>query len=502
MFAQYTTVNFHQYLLNTTLHGLKYVGDRTITRFERIFFTLMFLLVVILSVVFITNVYRKWDESPIIITLNSETTSITQIPFPAVTICNMNQVRLSAIRDIPKDSNEFATVKSLCRIGRDQLMNETFSKGSWALYRNIIKKVSPRCEDMLLYCAFGGVEHECSRIFLTILTDDGLCCVFNSQKKNYLMRESIRKNGFVFDGSEYDVLPNYDYVDDTPIWTAEKGYELEEMKELPRPGIGSGNELGLSLSLNADIDDYYCTATRSYGFKILLSSPNDLTKVSDYGFAIPTNYETRIAVKPKQFTASPAIRNIAQNIRQCVFESESNLTLYKYYSDRSCEGECESKLLYKHCGCIMYYQPVHQPNISICGTADMKCMEKVDSNIRRQSAGYKCTHCLPGCFALNYDSTYSTARIFHQTPFLRAKKIDPADIAIVYIYYPQTMFRTQKMDELVSFTDFLSNIGGLLGLFMGFSVISFIEMFYFISIRPYLQTNYNFDDNHHQRYLD
>lgn len=27
--------NCHQYLMNTTLHGLKYVGDKKITRFER-----------------------------------------------------------------------------------------------------------------------------------------------------------------------------------------------------------------------------------------------------------------------------------------------------------------------------------------------------------------------------------------------------------------------------------------------------------------------------------
>lgn len=27
--------NFHHFLQNTTLHGLKYIGDRTITRFER-----------------------------------------------------------------------------------------------------------------------------------------------------------------------------------------------------------------------------------------------------------------------------------------------------------------------------------------------------------------------------------------------------------------------------------------------------------------------------------
>lgn len=27
--------NFNHFLQNTTLHGLKYIGDRTITRFER-----------------------------------------------------------------------------------------------------------------------------------------------------------------------------------------------------------------------------------------------------------------------------------------------------------------------------------------------------------------------------------------------------------------------------------------------------------------------------------
>lgn len=27
--------SFHQYLMNSSLHGLKYVGDRMITRFER-----------------------------------------------------------------------------------------------------------------------------------------------------------------------------------------------------------------------------------------------------------------------------------------------------------------------------------------------------------------------------------------------------------------------------------------------------------------------------------
>lgn len=37
----------------------------------------------------------------------------------------------------------------------------------------------------------------------------------------------------------------------------------------------------------------------------------------------------------------------------------------------------------------------------------------------------------------------------------------------------------------MNFSISTANLGGLLGLFMGFSVISIVEVFYFISIRPY-----------------
>jgi hypothetical protein len=43
--------------------------------------------------------------------------------------------------------------------------------------------------------------------------------------------------------------------------------------------------------------------------------------------------------------------------------------------------------------------------------------------------------------------------------------------------------RKQQFNEL----DFLSYIGGLLGLFAGFSVLSFVELVYWFSIRVFLQ---------------
>lgn len=58
------------------------------------------------------------------------------------------------------------------------------------------------------------------------------------------------------------------------------------------------------------------------------------------------------------------------------------------------------------------------------------------------------------------------------------------NIALVYIFFSETYFRSFSKGELIGFTEFLSNVGGLLGLFMGFSLISLAEVIYFITLRP------------------
>lgn len=77
----------------------------------------------------------------------------------------------------------------------------------------------------------------------------------------------------------------------------------------------------------------------------------------------------------------------------------------------------------------------------------------------------------------------------------------------MHIYYEESFFRANSKEEFIGFTEFLCNIqlclaisnlsvnqnmcvqtantGGLLGLFMGFSVVSIVEIVYFMSVRPY-----------------
>lgn len=106
----------------------------------RIFFGVMFISVLILSIYFITNVWLKWSASPMIITLSALSTPITDFPFPAVTICNMNQARKSAVEKIPYDSIDYALVQSLCVQNPEENVTNTQS-GKWTDFQKLLIKV-------------------------------------------------------------------------------------------------------------------------------------------------------------------------------------------------------------------------------------------------------------------------------------------------------------------------------------------------------------------------
>ena len=52
-----------------------------------------FLLAVAASSYFISNLFIKFDVMPVIMSLSPQSSTIKDIPFPSITICNMNSMR-------------------------------------------------------------------------------------------------------------------------------------------------------------------------------------------------------------------------------------------------------------------------------------------------------------------------------------------------------------------------------------------------------------------------
>lgn len=54
----------------------------------------------------------------------------------------------------------------------------------------------------------------------------------------------------------------------------------------------------------------------------------------------------------------------------------------------------------------------------------------------------------------------------------------------IRVYFKKSYFLPLERSELYGLSDFISNVGGVLGLFIGFSLFSVAEIIYFIAIKP------------------
>ncbi|XP_055915485.1 pickpocket protein 28 [Eupeodes corollae] len=471
--------NLRDFLQNSTLHGLKYIADEKITIFERSFFGLSFIFVILCSAFFISNIYTKWSETPIIITTSPQPTFITTIPFPAVTICSLNKALKSRVLQLDNSTLNYTLLMSLC--AKNFKANLFFGQLSWKNFKLLLMRVAQPCDQMLAYCRFGSKPEECIKIFNPVLTDEGLCCTFNALDPHFLLKNYTETERFGKSTTD----------DNIPIdWTPEKGFSNNlPLKFFPRVAAGTGSQMGLTVVLNASSFEYYCSSSKSIGFKVLVHNPAEQPKISNFGFLVTAGRESRVSIEPQYQTAVSQVRGISTKIRQCLFSDEGNLNFYRTYSRKNCQLECEAHIIYKRCGCILYYLPKIDPDTKICGPKDNQCSKSVQSEIQSTSGNYSCDSCLPACFELSYNPTVTSTKMVDgdfetNDDYPTELWTDMEDVTIIHVYYLSNVFRSTTKGEIFGFTEFLSNIGGLLGLFMGFSFFSVIEILYFIVLRP------------------
>ncbi|XP_023304037.2 pickpocket protein 28-like [Lucilia cuprina] len=482
-FKKVIAENTDEFCQNSTLHGLKYIVDEQLYPGERIFFAMSFVAVVLMSIFFISNVYAKWRSTPVIVGINPEPSFIVNEPFPAVTLCNLNQASKARAKVYKEDSSEYTMLQLLCKREVNLSMADSIN---WNNFEDFIVNISQPCEEMIVGCNYGAIDYKCSDIFRTIVTDEGLCCVFNMLSPNFMYNVEVSK------------LRNQTYNDEAAAvnWDPERGYP-DELPEVfyPRTSVGTGITLGLSLTFDIDLSDYYCSSTASVGLKMALHSPAEIPHVREIGTLLPAGSETKIRIRTDKTEAALNLKSIDKQYRKCLFDGEEKLEYFSYYNRRNCERECQARQLLDSCKCLNYYMPMLEKDARICGLKDTPCVEMVLQNKRNRShtAMEDCQHkCWPSCFDLNFYTDFFSAPISHEgfaiaNKFVKNTTSEYAEknMAVVHFYFTDNTFRSTKQTEFIGMTDFLSSVGGLMGLFMGFSFISIAEFIYYAVLRPY-----------------
>lgn len=193
--------------------------------------------------------------------------------------------------------------------------------------------------------------------------------------------------------------------------------------------------------------------------------------------------------------------------------------------------ECLANYTLKVCGCVKFSMP-RDAKTPICGAAKISCYTRAESLLLVKTRVQKITqryslkpvkvrscNCLPACTSITYDTEILQAPFeyvsffsafkapLHEFPgyFLQIKRkfyghhnfIFRMQPARLLIFFKESEFSTAKRSELYTPSDFLANCGGLLGLFIGASFLSIVELLYFLSLR--LWCNLQVRNKHKQK---
>lgn len=178
--------NGSAYLEATSIHGLKYLAEKYAV--QKLFWLIAFIAGVVLACFLITQVFLQYLASPTYLAFDTQMSQISSIPFPAVTVCNMNRIDKETYDKIKFDSQRspnddlvmakaFA-LEDLCGVKMTESDRKHQHREGFNVSDFIIN-AGQRCDDMLVSCLLDGNERRCSDIFQATITDMGGCCSFN-----------------------------------------------------------------------------------------------------------------------------------------------------------------------------------------------------------------------------------------------------------------------------------------------------------------------------------
>ncbi|XP_077285587.1 pickpocket protein 28-like isoform X2 [Arctopsyche grandis] len=480
---------------------------------DRIWWSVMFGLSVAACSHLILQVWVKWNQSPVIVSFAETSTPVWQVPFPAITICSETKARQSIYnfteiyhRDYDNlTEQEILDYEAISLVCENHLL-QTGNKFTDHKTIDLLKNVAPQFEEMMWHCKWKSKIENCSKIFSPVMTEEGLCFSFNMLDAEELFRKEMMHK-------EYHYL---DHGRKSEGWTLDRGYPKNlPLDTYPVRGTGSGAKAGLVILLRAynyDLD-YLCRGPVQ-GFKILLHSPTEVPRVSQQYFRVPLSQEVIAAIKPNMMTTSEGLKDYDPERRQCFFPYERKLKFFKVYTQRNCELECLTNYTMLQCSCVTFSMP-RDPSMPICSAGSVKCAADAQDELLTQEivSGLSETkpdseedaetkelreglqniakqcNCLPACTSINYDVEVSQADFNWQKLFIAFKanfsELPDVNMARMVLFFKESQFITSRRSELYGQTDFLANCGGLLGLFLGFSILSLIEIVYFITLRAF-----------------
>ncbi|XP_053964606.1 pickpocket protein 28 isoform X1 [Anastrepha ludens] len=511
-----------EYSKNTTIHGIRYLVELHRPFYEKLYWFIVLVISVYFAISLIWATYLKWQDTPVILGFDETLVPVHKIPFPTITICPEIKMERNVF-DFPNTSSrileeiqkygKFENLENLSETELEHFMStlhicesDVVRRFAQFLPKDIRPNIAQTLVDISIsknetgpFCKWNGRFYFCDKIFNFVPTDEGICYQFNGlQAKdiyrdvgfiNYYDEEVVDFNNF------FESLPRFNNLSGN--WSLEEGYVDQGYNSYPQRTAFSSARNGFFAFLQGFEHNFeYACRSFKQGYKVFLTSPESVPVTTGNYILVPHGDEVMVSVLPHYVISTDNLHDFSPEKRQCYFNDERYLRYFRFYSQSNCQVECLTNYTINKCGCAKFWMPKPH-DVPVCSVEDISCYDTAQSELRIliQNQTIQATmdpsmkiicDCMPACTSLDYNVEISSARydlaktiqafreVYEHTDFLGSR---------LSVYFKEHQFTAIKRTVLFSVATLIANWGGILGLFMGISSLSLIELVYFFSVR-------------------
>ncbi|XP_048507329.1 pickpocket protein 19-like [Athalia rosae] len=446
-----------KYLLNTlvryckrsSLHGLNYIVEPGAHLMDRLIWSVLFITSVVSAgavIYLLSTRFKSASTSTVVETTNYP---IWNLPFPSVTFCPSSRIDWQKAMEIEKEmvpKGDREAIKTYREVVT-KLASLTFGDfDEFRFLRNrsmgmqnmttFLRSVAPTCSKLLKNCWWRDDYEKCCDLFEEQRTEYGFCFSFNSETADH-------------DMEKYSEVARPRRASWMGEWHGIRFYvKLNETNQPPR----SGNALGITVFIG------HPTSWASSGQNVGIGT------MASISVQCPSSYATK------------RVLTLQENKMPCVPNPNNE------YNQEYCMTRCRRDYVISRCGCNPYFL-MPAANKRDCDWGDLICLDKendffnhyiVSDNkyFPRSAAGMNCS-CLPECEVYDY---------MYQISHTALGKAIASDTVLVDVHFASSTMIRYRTDMVHTPLDLLVSFGGVIGLFLGGSILSAVEIFYYLTV--------------------
>ncbi|KAG5668409.1 hypothetical protein PVAND_016349 [Polypedilum vanderplanki] len=482
---------FQNFGVDTSIHGVTFITGRNRNFFNRIIWSIALLFSSSFLIYNIYFSYNKWQNAPPIVIRNN-VRNLKEIPMPALTICSPLFVKenLTSYWEIleifyknrsssltTNDLKPFVAKLHACDY-IDKTVLENLPNLTDINIVQLLNQSSYKPTDFSLYCIYNDSNLDCSKTFNKILTNEGFCyslnmqdfdVIFNAEKISedfYSYKNNLKKTNKLYNSKKNFFKNEKEKVQ----WTLEKGYiKIPHENSIPMTAFRNRKE-GTLLHFQKINKNNSCDKKNLY-FRYYLHLPNEIPSPLHHKNVLKFNIAETITLKAKMYKTDESLRKYSPEIRGCYFEGEKNLKFFKSYTKANCEFECMANQTFETCGCVKFSMP-RDNETKVCDETKIKCYTDVMTFFRNNQEKAQPCDCLRTCSDIKYSTTYSDISSFENNN-------DTYALAHLFFRFEEYFIEEEEIYTPYTILIFIAETGGLMGLFLGCSILSIMEIFYF-----------------------